>query len=73
MNRKQDQLTPVNPLARLVPLCELPVKMRLEGLPQDVETIARLLKETGCVVEESANYQNRGASKFVRRYVTVKL
>jgi len=73
MNRKQDQLTPVNPLARRFPLCELPVKMRLEGLPQDVETVARLLRETGCVVEESANYPNRGASKFVRRYVTVKL
>jgi len=25
------------------------------------------------VIEESKDYQNRGASKFVRRYVTVKL
>jgi hypothetical protein len=73
MKRKQDQLTPINPLARRVPLCELPVKMRLEGLPQDVETIAVLLRETGCVVEESKDYPNRGASKFVRRYITVKL
>jgi len=54
-------------------LCELPVKVRLEGLPADVETLAHLLRETGCVVEESPDYPNRGASKFVRRYVTVKL
>jgi hypothetical protein len=73
MKKKPEQLEPVNPLARRVPLCELPVKMRLEGLPKDVETIAKLLRETGCVVEESADYPNRGASKFVRRYVAVKL
>lgn len=70
---RQGELTPVNPLARTRPLCELPIKIRLEGLPADVETFARLLRETGCVVEESPDYPNRGASKFVRRYVTVKL
>jgi len=73
MKKRQKQLAPVNPLARTHPLCELPVKVRLEGLPADVETLAHLLRETGCVVEESPDYPNRGASKFVRRYVTVKL
>jgi hypothetical protein len=67
------QLAPVNPLSRTHPLCEMPVKIRLEGLTKDVATIAQLLRETGCVVEESPDYPNRGASKFVRRYVTVKL
>lgn len=73
MKKKREQLAPVNPLAQSHPLCELPVKLRLEGLPQDVATMAALLRETGCVVEESLDYPNRGVSKFVRRYVTVKL
>jgi hypothetical protein len=73
-NRKSpEQLAPANPLARNHPLCEMPVKVRLEGLTKDVETFALLLRETGCVVEESPDYPNRGASKFVRRYLTVKL
>jgi hypothetical protein len=71
--KKKNQLAPANPLAQARPLCELPVKVRLEGLTKDVETFACLLRETGCVVEESPDYPNRGASKFVRRYVTVKL
>lgn len=71
--KKQDQLAPINPLAQSHPLCEMPVKLRLEGLPADVATVAALLKETGCVVEESADYPNRGTSQFVRRYMTVKL
>jgi hypothetical protein len=71
MSKKQPE--PANPLARSRPLCELPVKMRIEGLPRDVETVARLLRETGCVVEESPDYPNRGKSKFVRRYLTIKL
>ncbi len=73
MKKRRNQLAPVNPLARALPLCELPIKIRIEGLPADVETFASLLRETGCVVEESPDYPNRGASKFVRRYVTVKL
>jgi len=73
MKKKRDQLTPINPLARAYPLCKLPVKIRLEGLPQDVATMAALLRETGCVIEESPDYPNRGAAKFVRRYITVKL
>jgi hypothetical protein len=73
MKKSREQLAPINPLAQSRPLCELPVKMRLEGLPVDVATVATLLRETGCVVEESPDYPNRGASKFVRRYVTVKL
>lgn len=73
MKSTNEQLAPINPLAQSHPLCELPVKMRLEGLPADVETVAGLLRETGCLVEESDNYPNRGESKFVRRYITVKL
>jgi len=73
MKKQQKQLAPVSPLTRTHPLCEMPVKVRLEGLPADVETFACLLRETNCVVEESPDYPNRGTSKFVRRYITVRL
>jgi hypothetical protein len=64
---------PVSPPVQPGSACELPVKMRLEGLPQDVETVADLLRKTGCVVEESRDYANRGKSQLVRRYITIKL
>jgi hypothetical protein len=73
MKKSSEQLTPANPLARSHPLCESSVKVRLEGLPADVATMAALLRETGCVIEESPDYPNRSTSKAVRRYVTVML
>lgn len=47
------------------------VKIRLQGLPEDCEKTALALKTLMNVLEESADYQNRGNSKFVRRYLTV--
>ncbi len=46
------------------------VKIRLSGLPEDVEAAARVLRADFRVLEESADYPNRN-SAFVRRYLTV--
>ena len=50
-------------------LCTSEVKIRLTGLPEDVEKIATALRAVA--LEESKDYANRD-SKFVRRYLTVK-
>lgn len=47
------------------------VKVRLMGLPVDVERTTQALRNTLRVVEESPDYPNRGRSAFVRRYLTV--
>lgn len=56
------------------------VKVRLSGLPDDVERLCQALRESGdqgryqvVVLEESEDYANRGKSLFVRRYVTVEV
>lgn len=46
------------------------VRVRLNGLPEDVEKTAVALRVLMHVVEESADYPNRN-SEFVRRYLTV--
>jgi hypothetical protein len=58
------------------------VKVRLEGLPEDVESFAALLLDLAEdsslrgrrfeVLEMSGNYPNRSRSKFVRRYATIE-
>ena len=48
------------------------IKMRLQGLPDEVSKLVEDLKEKYTVLEVSDEYQNRGDSKFVRVYVTVK-
>ena len=45
------------------------VKIRLTGLPEDVDAVAALLTQVVDVLEESGDYQNRN-SEFVRRYLT---
>ena len=47
------------------------VKMRLEGLPQDVERALQSIRMCFHVLEESTPYPNRPPSKFVRVYVSV--
>ncbi len=49
----------------------LGVKLRVEGLPEDVEAALRSIRMCFVVVEESQAYPNRN-SKLVRVYVTVK-
>ncbi len=46
------------------------VKIRLTGLPEDVEAVAELLRQKAVVLEESGDYRNR-KSEFVHRYLTV--
>lgn len=53
--------------------CEMAdVIIRLMGLPQDVEQVAAILRNSTRFVEESKDYPNRGASKLVRRYITLE-
>jgi len=58
---------------RRIYACESEVKIRLQGLPLDVEQIAEELRRYMTVLEESDNYPNRGDSRFVRRYMTVRV
>lgn len=48
------------------------IKIRLQGLPAEVEAAARVLRAVGTVLEESGDYANRGESKYVRRYMDVQ-
>lgn len=45
------------------------VKVRLQGLPDEVATIAEAMEAVGCVMERSKPYANRGSSRYVRVYM----
>lgn len=45
-------------------------RVRLHGLPEEIEKASKELKDTFRVLEESTNYVDRGNSLFVRRYLT---
>lgn len=45
------------------------VKIRLQGLPNEVAAVADALEATGCVLERSEPYANRGSSRYVRVYI----
>ncbi|MBQ2714843.1 MAG: hypothetical protein IJF76_04350 [Clostridia bacterium] len=47
------------------------IKIRLHGLPEDVEKAKAKLKETFNVNSCSGNYADRGESKYVRAYLEV--
>lgn len=49
------------------------MKLRLMDTAQEVEAVAAVLRRAFDVVEESANYANRGTSQMVRRYVDLRL
>ncbi len=49
------------------------IKIRLQGLPDDVAAVADRLHGFVEVLEESEDYPNRGDSQFIRRYLTVRL
>lgn len=50
------------------------LKIRVEGLPEEVETFASELEclRAWEVLQESDDYPNRGSSRFVRRYIDVE-
>ena len=45
------------------------LKIRIQGLPEEVAEFADALEATGCVLERSEPYANRGASRYVRVYI----
>ncbi len=49
------------------------LKLRVTGLPEDIEKFSLAINAMMLVLEESDDYQNRGNSKFCRRYFTVKV
>ena len=49
------------------------VKVRLEGLPEEVGQIADAMEAVGCVLERSREYPNRGRSRYVRVYLDCEL
>ena len=51
------------------------IKLRLEGLPEELETYLENLQsdEKINILEKSGEYPNRGASKFVRIYVSIEV
>lgn len=48
------------------------VKIRIEGLPDEVVAIVAWMKACFVVVDESPIYRNRPPSQFVRVYLTIK-
>jgi len=49
------------------------VKLRIEGLPDEVARAARTVAEVFDVLDESADYPDRAPSKLVRRYLQIQL
>lgn len=49
------------------------VKIRLHGMPDEVEEAVKRLQGTFAVVSVSDRYPDRGASRLVRVYVEVRL
>lgn len=49
------------------------VRVRLEGLPDEVQRIADAMQAAGCVLERSREYSNRGGSGCVRVYLDCDL
>lgn len=48
------------------------MKLRIEGLPGEVEAVTAVLRGTLEVVEESRDYPNRAPSTAVRRYLEIR-
>ena len=50
------------------------VRVRLEGLPDEVQRIADAMQAAGCVLERSREYApSRGGSRYVRVYLDCDL
>lgn len=47
------------------------IKIRLSGLPEDIEAVTREIRRQLDVLEESGSYANR-QSKLIRRYLAVR-
>lgn len=49
------------------------VRVRLQGLPEEVRRVADAMESTGCVLERAEEYPNRGRSRYVRVYMDCDL
>ena len=49
------------------------VRVRLEGMTDEVRRIAAAMQAAGCVLERSHEYPNRGESGYVRVYLDCDL
>lgn len=49
------------------------VRVRLEGLPDEVQRIVDAMQAAGCVLERSREYPNCGESRYVRVYLDCDL
>lgn len=49
------------------------VRVRLEGLSDEVQRIADAMQAAGCVLERSREYPNRAESRYVRVYLDCDL
>lgn len=45
------------------------LKIRVQGLPEEVREFADALERTGCVLERSREYANRREGRYVRVYL----
>lgn len=48
------------------------IKIRVQGLPEEVAEFADALEAAGCVLEHSEPYANRGGSSYVRVYIDAR-
>ena len=48
------------------------LKIRVQGLPEEVAEFAGALEAAGCVLERSEPYANRGGSRYVRVYIDAR-
>lgn len=49
------------------------VRVRLDGMTDEVRRIAAAMQAAGCVLERSREYPNRGESGYVRVYLDCDL
>lgn len=48
------------------------IEIRLMGLPEEIEQVAKILRQSTRFIEESQDYPNRGNTKLVRRYIKLE-
>lgn len=62
-----------NRIGKERPAKEAQVKVRIEGLPADVALFAAVLRGLVDVLEESSDQPNQNNSRFIRRYLEMRL
>ena len=49
------------------------IKLRVQGLPEEVAAFGDALDRAGMVLDRSGQYANRGRSKYVREYLEIEV